>query len=84
MPGLQALALEHMMNTITPKSSFPLLLATHFLDELHGLVEDYIVEHFDVVSRCEVFDHCCEEVAAGEYVLHYFLIGKTYTYRLFC
>lgn len=39
MPGLACLALEHIMNTITPKSSFPLLLATSVWDELHGLVE---------------------------------------------
>lgn len=45
MPGLAALALEHMMSTITPQSSFALLLATSVWDELHVLVEvrrDYI------------------------------------------
>lgn len=39
MPGLAALALEHMMSTITPQSSFALLLATSTWDELHTLVE---------------------------------------------
>ncbi|KAG8904032.1 hypothetical protein FRB99_002374 [Tulasnella sp. 403] len=67
LPGLQSLALEHMMSTITPKSSFPLLLATHFWEELHILVEDFIVDHFELVSRCENFDQCCEEVANGEW-----------------
>lgn len=51
LPGLQSLALDHMMNTITPKSAFPLLLASHFWEELHCLIEDYIVDHFDAVSR---------------------------------
>lgn len=39
MPGLTALALEHMMSTMTPQSSFPLLLATSVWDELRSLVE---------------------------------------------
>lgn len=39
MPGLASLALEHMMSTITPQSSFALLLATSTWDELHALVE---------------------------------------------
>ncbi len=39
MPGLAALALEHMMSTITPQSSFALLMATSAWDELHALVE---------------------------------------------
>lgn len=67
LSGLQQLALEHMMSTINPKSSFPLLLATRFWEEVHLMVEDYIVEHFDLVSRSEVFDQCCEEIAAGEW-----------------
>jgi hypothetical protein len=39
MPGLATLALEHMMATITPQSSFALLLATSVWDELHSLIE---------------------------------------------
>ena len=39
IPGLAALALDHMMSTITPQSSFPLLLATSVWDELRGLIE---------------------------------------------
>ena len=39
IPGLQHLAMEHMINTITPKTAFPLLLASCFWDELHSLVE---------------------------------------------
>lgn len=39
MPGLATLALEHMMSTITPQSSFALLLATSVWDGLHLLVE---------------------------------------------
>ena len=39
MPGLTALALEHMMSTITPQTSFALLLATAAWEELHSLVE---------------------------------------------
>lgn len=39
MPGLASLALEHMMSTITPQSSFALLLATAVWDDLRSLVE---------------------------------------------
>lgn len=39
MPGLSALALEHMMGSITPASSFAMLLATSYWDELRVLVE---------------------------------------------
>lgn len=42
MPNLANLALDHIMSTITPQSSFALLLATSIWDELHTLVE---VEH---------------------------------------
>ncbi|KAG8752158.1 hypothetical protein FRC14_007283 [Serendipita sp. 396] len=64
---LQQLALEHMMTTISTRSAFPLLLATCFWEELHTLVQDYIVETWQAVSRSEDFEHCCQEVAAGEW-----------------
>ncbi|EPQ59143.1 hypothetical protein GLOTRDRAFT_113919 [Gloeophyllum trabeum ATCC 11539] len=67
MPGLASLALEHIMSTITPKSSFALLLATAVWDELHSFVEDYVVEKWDDVSVSEEFEQCCQEVAAGEW-----------------
>ncbi|KAG8812798.1 hypothetical protein FRC17_001812 [Serendipita sp. 399] len=69
IPRLQQLALDHMMTTISPRSAFPLLLATCFWEELHNLIQrmqDYIVEHWQAVSRNEEFEHCCQEVAAGE------------------
>jgi hypothetical protein len=39
MPGLSSLALEHMMSTLTPRSSFSLLLAVSTWDTLRALVE---------------------------------------------
>lgn len=39
MPNLAALALEHIMSTISPQSSFALLLATSLWEELHSLIE---------------------------------------------
>lgn len=39
MPGLAALALEHIMSTLTPQTSFAVLLATATWDELRSLVE---------------------------------------------
>jgi len=67
MPALATLALEHMMNTITPQSSFALLLATSVWDELRMLVEDYVVDKWEEVSVSDEFEQCCQEVAAGEW-----------------
>jgi len=67
MPNLAALALEHIMSTITPQSSFALLLATSLWDELHTLIEDFVVERWDDVSASTEFEQCCKEVAAGEW-----------------
>ncbi|TCD69884.1 hypothetical protein EIP91_005961 [Steccherinum ochraceum] len=67
MPGLASLAMEHMMSTITPQGSFALLLATSAWDELHVLIEDYVVEKWDEVSVSSEFEQCCQEVAGGEW-----------------
>ena len=39
MPNLASLSLEYIMSTITPKSSFALLLATSVWEELYTLIE---------------------------------------------
>ncbi|KAF9054971.1 hypothetical protein BDZ89DRAFT_1055595 [Hymenopellis radicata] len=67
MPALANLALEHMMGTLTPQSSFALLLATSAWDELRSLIEDYVVEKWEEVNASEEFEHCCQEVSAGEW-----------------
>ncbi|KAF8591487.1 hypothetical protein K439DRAFT_1380451 [Ramaria rubella] len=67
MPGLSSLALAHMMNTIQPSSAISLLLATSRWEELHSLVEDYIVDQWDLACNSEEFEQCCQEVAAGEW-----------------
>ncbi|KAI0353004.1 hypothetical protein OH77DRAFT_1407778 [Trametes cingulata] len=67
MPGLGALALEHIVATITPRSSFAMLLASASWDELHTLIEDYVVEKWDEVSVSDEFEQCCQEVASGEW-----------------
>ncbi|KAF8195607.1 hypothetical protein K438DRAFT_1826207 [Mycena galopus ATCC 62051] len=67
MPALAALALDHMMSTITPATSFSLLLATSVWDELRTLVEDYVVEKWDEVSVSPEFEQCCQEVSSGEW-----------------
>ncbi|KAI9000851.1 hypothetical protein BD414DRAFT_511485 [Trametes punicea] len=67
MPGLAALALEHIVATITPRSSFAMLLASSSWDELHSLIEDYVVEKWDEVSVSDEFEQGCQEVASGEW-----------------
>lgn len=39
MPALANSALEHMLSTLTPQTSFALLLATSAWEDLHSLVE---------------------------------------------
>jgi BTB/POZ domain len=39
IPGLQQLALEHMMSSLSARGAFPLLLATCFWAELNGMVQ---------------------------------------------
>ena len=46
MPTLATLALEHVMSTITPQSSFALLLATSLWDELRSLIEVCLDNYF--------------------------------------
>ncbi|KAI0700733.1 hypothetical protein BC835DRAFT_1265988 [Cytidiella melzeri] len=67
MPGLASLSLEHIMSTINPETSFAILLASKTWDELHALVEDYVVDKWDEVSVSAEFEQCCQEVAAGEW-----------------
>ncbi|KAK7054185.1 BTB domain-containing protein [Favolaschia claudopus] len=67
MPALAALALDHIMSTITPATSFSVLLATSIWDELRTLVEDYVVDKWDEVSVSQEFEQCCQEVSAGEW-----------------
>lgn len=50
MPALANLALEHMMSTLTPQSSFALLLATSAWDELRSLIE--VSSDFSVMLLC--------------------------------
>ncbi|TFK83118.1 hypothetical protein K466DRAFT_499061 [Polyporus arcularius HHB13444] len=67
MPGLSLLALEHIVSTITPQSSFAMLLASSTWEELHSLIEDYVVDKWDEVSVSDEFEQCCQEVASGEW-----------------
>ncbi|CAE6449682.1 unnamed protein product [Rhizoctonia solani] len=67
LPGLAQLALNHILETITPQRAFALLLATRVWDELHALIEDYVVNTWDEVSRSDEFETCCREIAAGEW-----------------
>ncbi|KAI0720293.1 hypothetical protein C8T65DRAFT_705891 [Cerioporus squamosus] len=67
MPGLGLLALEHIVSTITPQSSFAVLLASSTWEELHSLIEDYVVDKWDEVSVSDEFEQCCQEVASGEW-----------------
>ena len=88
------------MNTITPQSSFALLLATSVWEELHMLIEvcffrsglcsantfhkDYVVDKWEEVSVSEEFEQCCQEVAAGEYVSFFLLLRCNISQQVVC
>jgi hypothetical protein len=38
--------------------------------------QDYVVEKWDDVSISEEFEQCCQEVAAGEYVILFMEINR--------
>ncbi|KIY69745.1 hypothetical protein CYLTODRAFT_372187 [Cylindrobasidium torrendii FP15055 ss-10] len=67
MPTLANLALDHMLATLTPHTGFALLLATSAWEEVHGLVENYVVDKWEEVNASAEFERCCQEVSAGEW-----------------
>ena len=68
MPGLAALALEHVVSTITPQSSFPVLLASSAWDELHSLIE----VRFEL---CSLFPFGHKLISAG-YIIQDYVVEK--------
>ncbi|KAL9939482.1 hypothetical protein V8E36_001299 [Tilletia maclaganii] len=65
--GLAELAKAHMIETLTPPTAFPVLLATALYGQLHEAVKRYVYEHWEEVSHTEEFERCCDEVGAGEW-----------------
>lgn len=76
MGSLAAHALEHIMSTLAPENCFAMLMASYTWDELHALVEDYVIEKWDEVSVSEEFERCCGEVAAGECVVPFSVVAS--------
>lgn len=48
--GLQRLAQAHLLDCLTSENACPLLLASFVYDDLHKMVQDYIVEHWKEVQ----------------------------------
>ncbi|KAE8251937.1 hypothetical protein A4X13_0g3777 [Tilletia indica] len=65
--GLAELAKVHIVETLSPQSAFPVLLATALYSGLHEAIKRYVYEHWDEVSHTEEFERCCDEVGAGEW-----------------
>ncbi|KAK0525628.1 hypothetical protein OC835_005554 [Tilletia horrida] len=65
--GLAELAKAHIVETLTPQSAFPVLLATALYAGLHEAIKRYVYEHWEEVSHTEEFERCCDEVGAGEW-----------------
>ncbi|CAD6968048.1 unnamed protein product [Tilletia controversa] len=65
--GLAELAKAHIVETLSPQSAFPVLLATAVYSGLHEAIKRYVYEHWEEVSHTEEFERCCDEVGAGEW-----------------
>lgn len=50
LAGLQRLAQAHMLDSLTPENACPLLLASYLYDNLHGMVQDFIIAHWRAVQ----------------------------------
>jgi hypothetical protein len=62
---LTQLALGHIVDTLTPQTAFPLLLATHLWPELHAAIREYaLANYYAIVSEPE-FRRCYTEVGEG-------------------
>ncbi|GJJ07522.1 hypothetical protein Clacol_001724 [Clathrus columnatus] len=66
-PPASALSVWLIAHRIKPSTAFPFLLASSKWDELHDIIEDYVVNNWEDVCNSEEFIKCCEEMAVGEW-----------------
>ncbi|SCV72208.1 BQ2448_4902 [Microbotryum intermedium] len=64
-PALQKLALEQIVNTLTARTAFPMLLSNYLWPEVYEAVKSFTLEHFEAVSADPEFDRCYTEVGEG-------------------
>lgn len=50
LAGLQRLAQAHLLDSLTPENACPLLLASYLYDDLHGMVQDFVIAHWRAVQ----------------------------------
>ncbi|KAM0749208.1 hypothetical protein T439DRAFT_45757 [Meredithblackwellia eburnea MCA 4105] len=65
MPDLASLALCHIIQTLTPRTAFPLLLSTRLWPELHDAIKGYALANFEAVCNEPEFRRCYAEVGDG-------------------
>ncbi|KAH8918215.1 hypothetical protein BT69DRAFT_597389 [Atractiella rhizophila] len=65
IPDLEALALKHLVENLTPATAFPLLLATHPWPELHGAIKGYALSNYYAIVAEPEFRRCYAEVGEG-------------------
>lgn len=63
--SLSRLAAVHLVDTLTPHSAFPTLLATSMYAELHARIKAYVYTHWHHVAATHEFQTCCDEVCTG-------------------
>lgn len=64
--GLVHLCKTQLINSLTPQTAFPTLLATNLYNDLYEDVKAYVLDKWDLVSQTNEFERCCDEVSAGE------------------
>jgi hypothetical protein len=65
LDGLAQLALDHLVQHLTPDTAFPLYLATHLYSALSDAIIQFICSHYHAVTASAEFGRCVSEVAAG-------------------
>lgn len=65
LPVLANLALCHLIQTLTPRTAFPLLLSTYLWPDLHGAIKSYAYSHYFEILREKEFGRCYGEVGEG-------------------
>ncbi len=63
--SLSRLAAVHLVDTLTPHSAFPTLLATSMYAELHARIKAYVYTHWHTVAATHEFETCCDQVSTG-------------------
>lgn len=72
--SLQWLSQRHLVSSLTPSTSFPILLATHLYPTLHRPIRSFVLQRWSEVGETEEWERCFDEICRGEWGID---AGKT-------